>query len=95
MNLHVYMCFNGAFQVVLVVKNPPANAGDIRDTCSIPASGRSPGEGNGSLLLYSCLENPMVRGAWRATIDRAGHMLSYFAHTHACAFIYDTSEENL
>ena len=48
-----------------VVKNPPAGAGD---TGSIPGSGRSPGEGNGSPLQYSCLGNPMVRGAWRATV---------------------------
>ena len=48
-----------------VVKNPPASAGD---TGSFPGSGRSPGEGNGYLLQYSCLENPMDRGAWQATI---------------------------
>ena len=45
-------------QVVLVVKNPPANAGDTRDSGLIPGSGRSPGVGNGNLLQYSCLENP-------------------------------------
>ena len=66
MNLHVYMCSNGAFQVALVVKNPPTNAGDVRDMGSIPASGRCPGEENGSLLQYSCLENPMDRGASQA-----------------------------
>ena len=43
---------------MLVVKDPPANAGDIRDTGSVPGSGRSDGEGNGNLLQYSCLENP-------------------------------------
>ena len=48
-----------------VVKNPPANAGD---TDSIPGAGRSPGEGNGNPLQYSCLENPMDRGAWWATV---------------------------
>ena len=58
----------GASQVVLVVKSPPANAGDIRDMGSIPGLGRYPGGGHGSLLQYSCLENPMDRGAWRATI---------------------------
>ena len=57
-------------QVALVAKNPPANAGDIRDACSIPESGRSPGEGNGNPLQYSCLENPMDRGAWHATVHR-------------------------
>ena len=49
-----------------VVKNPPANAGDARDTGSIPGSGRSPGVGNGTPLQYSCLENPMDRGAWQS-----------------------------
>ena len=51
-----------------MVKNPPANAGDIRDMGSFPGSGRSPGEGNGSPLQYSCLENPMDRGAWQAVV---------------------------
>ena len=50
-----------------MVKNPPANAGDAGDMGSIPGSGRSHGEGNGNLLQYSCLENPMDRGAWQAT----------------------------
>ena len=56
------------FQVVLVVKNPPANAGDRRETGSVPGSGRSPGGGHGNPLRYSCLENPMDRGAWWATV---------------------------
>ena len=51
-----------------VVKNPPANAGDARDAGSIPGSGRSPGGGNGYMLQYFCLENPMDRGTWRATV---------------------------
>ena len=54
--------------MVLVVKNPPANAGDIRDTGSIPGLGRSPGRGHGNPLQYSCLENPMDRGAGWATV---------------------------
>ena len=58
----------GVSQVVLVVKNPPANAGDVRDASSIPGLGRSSGEGNGHLLQYSCLETPKDRGAWRATV---------------------------
>ena len=53
-----------------VVKNLPAHAGDLRDAGLIPGSGRSPGEGNGNPLQYSCLENPMDRGAWRATVHR-------------------------
>ena len=51
-----------------MVKNPPANAGDTGDACSIPGWGRSPGGGNGNPLQYSCLENPMDRGAWQATV---------------------------
>ena len=61
---------NRASQVVLVVKNPPTNAGDIRDMGSIPASGRSPGRGRGNPLQYSCLENPMDRGAWQVTVQK-------------------------
>ena len=49
--------------MVLVVKNPPADAGDVRDSGSIPGWGRSPGGGNGNPLQYSCLENPMDRRA--------------------------------
>ena len=59
---------DGASQVVLVVKNLPASAGDIRDAGSIPGLGRSPGGGHGNPLQYSCLQNPMDRGAWRATV---------------------------
>ena len=55
-------------QVVLVVKNPPANAGDIRDTSSILGSRRSPGGGNGNPFQYSCLQNLMSKGAWWATV---------------------------
>ena len=51
-----------------VVKSPPANAGDLKGTSSISGSGRSPGEGNGNPLQYSCLENSMVRGTWWATV---------------------------
>ena len=57
-------------QVVLVVKNPPTNVGDIRDVCSVPGSGRSPGGGHGNPLQYSCLENPMNRGAWQVIVPR-------------------------
>ena len=51
-----------------MVKNPPANAGDVRDMGSIPGSGRSPGGGHGNSLQYSCLEIPMDREAWQATV---------------------------
>ena len=54
--------------MALVVKNPPANAGDIREVGSIPRLGRSPGEGNGNPLQYSCLGNAVDRGAWWAIV---------------------------
>ena len=60
-----------ASQVVLVVKNPSANAGEIRDVDSVPGLGTYPGGGHGNPLQYSCLENPMVRGAWWATVQRS------------------------
>ena len=66
-----------AFQAALVVKNLPVNAGDLRDEGSIPGSGRSPGGRRGNPIQYSCLENPMDRGAWQATqsmgSQRVGH----------------------
>ena len=54
--------------MVLVVKNPPANAGDARDVGLIPGSGRSPGVGNGNPFQYSCLENLMDKRAWEVTV---------------------------
>ena len=77
-----------ASQMALVVKNPSANAGDTRDACSIPGSRRSPREGHGNPLQYSCLENPMDRGAWWATVHGVTQSqtwlkrLSIRAHTH-------------
>ena len=67
------------------VKNPPANAGGARDTGLIPGLGRSPAIGNGSLLQYSCLGDPMDRGAWGATVHgvtRSRTQLSDWTHTH-------------
>ena len=58
-----------ASQAALVVKNPSANVGDMRDNVGlIPGSGRAPGGGHGNPLQYLCLENPMNRGAWWATV---------------------------
>ena len=54
--------------MALVVKNMPANAGDVREVGLIPGWGRFPGEGNGNPLQYSCLENPMDRGTLQATV---------------------------
>ena len=57
-----------ASQVGLVLKNQPANAGDVRDAGLIPASEGSPGGGHGNSLQYSCLENPLGREAWWTTV---------------------------
>ena len=74
----------GASQVMLEVKDPPANAGDMG---SLPRSGRSPGGGHGKPLQYSYLENPMGRGAWRATVHRVAksrtRLKQLSTHTHA------------
>ena len=78
---HIHMC--EASQVVLVVKNPLANSGDLRDSGSIPGWGRSPGGGHGNPLQDSCLENPRDRGAWWATVhgsQRVGHDWATRAH---------------
>ena len=66
-----------------MVKNLPANAGDIRDVGLIPGSGRSPGGGNGNPLWYSCLENPMDRGAWQAAVHRIAEPDTTEATEHA------------
>ena len=70
-------------QVALLVKNPPADAGDIRDMGSIPGSGRSPGGGHGNPLQYFCLENPMDRGAWWATVHGVAKSCAQVS-THTC-----------
>ena len=62
--------FQRACQVALVVKNLPANAGDVREAGSVPWLGRSPGGGHGNPLQYFCLKNPMDRAASRAIVHR-------------------------
>ena len=71
--------------MVLVIKNLPTHAGDLRDVGSIPGLGRSPAGGNGDPLQYSCPENPMDRGAWRAIVHRDAKrhtQPSDLVHTH-------------
>ena len=70
MNNSVLRGFSGGS----VVKNSPASAGDAGDMGSIPGLGRSPGGVNGNPLQYSCLENPMDRGAWQDTVQRAAEL---------------------
>ena len=67
-----------------MVKNLPANAGDARNVGLIPGSGRSLGGGNGNPLQYSCLENPMDRGAWWATVHEVAELdMTERMHMHA------------
>ena len=65
-----------------LVKDPPANVGDGRDMNSIPGLGRSPGDRNGNLLQYSCLENSMDRGAWQAIVHGVTKSWAQHMHTH-------------
>ena len=82
----------GASQVVLVVKNPPTNIGDIRDTGSIPGFRRSPGGGHSNPLQYSCLENPMDREAWQAIVHRVAKSHTWLKQLcmHACTHLVKT-----
>ena len=83
------MCIQTS-QVVLVVKNLYANTGDIRDTGSVPELGRSPGGGHGNPLQYSCLENPMDRGSWWATVHGVTKSQIWLKQIsmHACTHFY-------
>ena len=76
------LCPNRAPQAALVVKNPPANAGDSRDPPSIPESGRCPEGGNGNSLQYSCLENSINRGAWRSTVRGVAKRWTWLSTQH-------------
>ena len=80
-----------ASQVVLGVQNAPAKAGDIRDMSLIPGLGRSPGGGHANPLQHSCLENPMDRGVWKATVlgvTKSGHRMK---HTQCPSTIHGMS----
>ena len=82
-----------AFQVVLVVKNPPANSGDIKDVGLIPGSGRYPGGEHGNPLQYSGLENTIYRGDWQATVHTVTkswtQLKRLHTHTHTHAHLKD------
>ena len=73
--------------MVLVVKNPPANKGDVRDVGSVPGLGRSPGGGNDNLLQYFCLKKPVDRGAWRATVHEVAKSQTLLS-VHCTAYIF-------
>ena len=72
-------------QLALVVKNRPANAGDVG---SIPGSQRSPGGGHGNPIQYSCLENPMNRGAWRPTVHGVAKNQTQLKRLSTHAYVY-------
>ena len=78
----------GASQIALVVKKVPANAGDIRDAGSVPGSGRSHRGGHGNQLQYPCLENPVDRGAWRATVHGVTKSQTQLKQQHTHAHTY-------
>ena len=93
-SLQVWILGPWASQVVLVVKNLPADVGDIRDTGSIPWSGRSPRRGHGNSLQYSFPENTLDRGAWRAILHRVAESLNGWndlAGTHCIFNVLRTS----
>ena len=71
-----------------MLKNPPDNAGDMIDVGSIPELGRSPGEGHGNPLQYSCLENPMDKGAWRAAVHRVSKSQTQLKQVSIYIYIY-------
>ena len=79
-----------------MVKNPPADAGDTRDLGLIPGSGKSPGVGYGNPLQYSCLENPMDRGTWWATVHGGCKESNRTEVTlNACTTIYKINSKDL
>ena len=83
-------CTYGASQVVLVVKNSRAKEREARDVGSIPGSGTSPEGGHGNPLQYSCLENPINRGAWQATVHRVTKSQTQLKQLgmHTCTHMY-------
>ena len=85
----LFGCSKCGLQVMLVVKNPSANAEDLRDMSSIPGLGRFPAEGTNNPLQYSCLENPTDGGAWKATVHRVTKscpwLKQFSTHTHEWA----------
>ena len=83
-DIYTILCIKWAFQVAPVVKNPPVNAGDVRDVGLIPGLGRSPVEGHGNPLQYCCLENPKDIGSWQATVDRVAQSDMTEATEHTC-----------
>ena len=92
--IYVCVCVCVYSQVALVVKNTPAKTGDLRNSGSIPGSGIFLGEINGNPLQYSCLENSMDRGAWRATVHRVAEsdtievIQHIYVYIHVCSCVH-------
>ena len=74
--------------MVLVVRNPPANAGDVREAALIPRSGRSLGEGHGNSLQYSCLKNSMDRRTWQATVHSLAKSWTLLSNLTCTTYVY-------
>ena len=94
-NIKLLPCIGQASHVALVVKNLPANAGDLRDVGSIPGLGISPGGVQGNPVPYSCLENPTDRRIWQATIHSITQSQTRLnqVSTHALGTILDFKSE--
>ena len=88
------MAISGASQVVLVVKNPPANAGDAGDPGLIPGWGRCPGLGHGNPLQYSCMENSMDRGAWWPIVHRVAKSQTQLKRLSTQAHFFNVEKES-
>ena len=80
---------------MVVVNNPPANAGDARDASSIPGSRRSPGGEHGNPLQYSCLENPTDRGSWEATLHRVAESQTGLKQLSTHAWILSSLHQSI
>ena len=77
-----------------MVKNLPVSTGDVRDMGLIPVTRRSPGGGHGNSLQYSCLENPIGRGAWQAEVHKVAQSLIQLKQLcmHACTWVLNSSD---
>ena len=78
----MYLCITKGFPGGSVVENPPVSAGDTGVSGLIPGSGRSPGEGNGNPLQYSCLKNPIDKGAWQVAVHGVAESDATSTHTY-------------
>ena len=83
----IFLAILYAFQVALAVKNLPANAGDARDSGSVPGLGRFPGGSHGSSLRYSCLENPLDRGILQTTVHRVAKSQTWLKQLNMHTYI--------